>query len=181
VTDGCSAFGGTEGCSLFVSSGFSAGGGSEPDGVALGGSLAVVFVSTTGAAIPMSVRFPGGTALAVAVGGPLLVFGLAGAALGVAAGLSLGVSVTTWGAGMPMSVPTRAVAPSGRVEAVSRAVPATGVLGDRAGTLDDVAGRGGPLAGRGGALDVVAVGGVLPASGGSLPTLLVGAPETGFG
>lgn len=94
VTDGWSRFGGTEAGPCFVS-GSSAGGGSEPDAVAFGGSLAVAFVATTGAAMPMSVRLPGGTALAVAVGEALLVVGLAGAPLGSAAGLSLGLSVTT--------------------------------------------------------------------------------------
>ena len=86
---------------------------------------------------------------------------------------------------MPMSVPPRTAAPSGRVDAVSRALPATGVLGKRAagvvdvvagrgGPLDDVAACGAPLAGRGGTLDVV-TGGALAGRGDSLPTLVVAA------
>lgn len=178
----------TEGCSCFGSTGFSAGGGAEPGaGVALAGSLGVAFGSMTGAAMPMRVRLPGGTALAVAVaaGGRLVVVGPAGVLLGfwagLSLGLSLGLSVTTEGAGMPMSVPPRAAEPSGRVELVSRELPsAAGVLGDRAGTLDDVAGRGGPLAGLGGALDVVA-GGLLAGRGGSLAALFAVAASAGFG
>jgi hypothetical protein len=93
VTDGCSGFGATEACSGFGSRGRSAGGGSEPDAaVAFAGSLDVA--STTGAAIPMRVRLPGGTALAAATGARLFVAGSAGLVLGMVTGLSLGLSVT---------------------------------------------------------------------------------------
>jgi hypothetical protein len=185
VTEGWSRFGSTG-----FSAGFSAGGGAEPEaGVALAGSLGVAFCSMTGAAMPMRVRLPGGTALAVGVavaaGGRLVVVSPAGVLLGfwagLSLGLSLGLSVTTEGAGMPMRVPPRAAEPSGRVGLVSRELPSNaGLLGDRAGPLDDVAGRGGPLAGLGGTLDVVA-GGLLAGRGGSLAALFTAAASAGFG
>ena len=105
----------------------------------------------TGAAMPMSVRFPGGMADAVR-----------GRSTVVSAGFSLGRSLATAGAGIPMSVLLRGAAlalmPSGRVLAVSRDMPARGML--------ELAGRGGALETFGGAFD--AVGGVLAAFGGAL-------------
>ena len=104
----------------------------------------------TGAAMPMSVRLPGGMAEAER-----------GRSTVVSAGFSLGRSLATAGAGIPMSVLLRGAAlalmPSGRVLAVSRDVPARGML--------ELAGRGGALE-TFGALD--ALGGVLAAFGGAL-------------
>jgi hypothetical protein len=143
--------------------------------------------ATIGAAMPMSVRLPGG--IASAVSGRSLMgfsFGLAG---GSALGRSL-VFVSTAGAGIPMSVrlpaappPPLALAPSGRVLAVARDAPVAA-----AGMLDvELAGRGGALDTFGGALDTfggtldAGRGGALAGRGGSLGGFDVAAGEGAFG
>jgi hypothetical protein len=86
--------------------------------------------------------------------------------LGFSAGGPGGVSLTE-GAGMPISVPSRAATPSGFVMLVSRGGLATPAAG-WARMLDEApAGRGGLLAGFGGELGE-GRGGVLPGRGGSL-------------
>jgi hypothetical protein len=188
----CSPGGGVE-LSSFVSGG-GAGGGVEGggrrdangSGGVLPGSGGSERGATTGAAMPMSVRFPGGMEPALSAGEPLAAAGsalgfAADSALGFAAGSALGRSLvfcSTLGAGMPMSVRLPvplARAPSGRVDAVSRGPAVAGALEDatRGGAL---AALGGALVtGRGGALDVVGRGGALEGSG----RLLEGLAATG--